>query len=386
MDILLDLTPLGTPSIHHGIGKYIQALTEAMASLTEQERLGLEVSALLDLDGDIAPLSPGVTQRKFHPYPDEMKWIWQRRSRLVRQLRKISPRLFHATQNLGTPRGSGIPRVLTCYDLLRLVLHQEYLAGRPVFRRLLHVAEFARFHQAKRVIAISQFTADDMQRLLGISPRKIDVIPLGVDHQRFRPTQSPAEDEHQQKTLEHYGLSSIPYFIYAGAIDPRKGFPTLLQAFAQAKMAGVHLVHMGRISKDLQPLLTQALELAQHPENFKLLGYVPDEDVPILLRGSQALVFPSKYEGFGLPVLEAMACGCPVITTRATALGEVAGEAALFVTPENVEQLREALEQLAKHPELREELRTKGLEQAGRFTWKQTAMATMESYQKALRE
>ena len=176
-DILVDLTPLDTFSRYSGTGRYVRDLSQALSALTPAERHGLSIGGLVSLDGEhaVGALDWSGSADIRWPLAREVAWLMARRTRLPFTLRRARPRLFHATYSLGTPRGSGVPRVVTCLDLVPLVFPDEYLPGRGVYRRALRAVEALRYHTARRVQAISRNTADELIRLLHIPASRIDI-------------------------------------------------------------------------------------------------------------------------------------------------------------------------------------------------------------------
>lgn len=386
-DIVVDLTPLDTSSRYTGTGRYIADLARSLDALSPSERQGLDIGALVSLDGP-SPLGPLTWKGSPSPrYADrsEARWLMDRRTTLALTLRRLSPRLFHAPYSLGTPRGSSVPRVVSCLDLLRLVLHRDYLPGRPVYRHVLRAAEALRFHSARRVIAISRYTADDIIRLLGVPASRIDAVPLGVDLDLFRPPSPGLETEAAARILRARDLDKRPYFVHIGAADPRKNVDTLIHAFARAALPDVDLVLMGRLNPAHQARVDRAIAEAGSPPGLRLLGYVPDSELPTILAGALALPFTSSYEGFGFTPLEAMACGCPVIASKVTSITEVVGDDIIEVPPRDPVALAAAMKRLVREPSLAADLRRAGLVRAARYTWRSTALGTVDSYARALR-
>lgn len=386
-DVLVDLTPLDTFCRFTGTGRYVSELGRALHALSPSERQGLTIGGLTSLDGDCptGPLDWAGSPEIRYDVQHEMAWLGARRTRLVRTLRKLRPRLFHAPYHMGTPRGSAVPRVVSCHDFVRLVLWQDYLPRRPVYRRLLRAAEALRFHSARRVIAISQFTADDAMRLLGVPASKIDVVYHGADLERYRPPKGMAELKQAQAVRARYGLREGAYVFYAGAADPRKNVDIVIRAFAEAGVDGLELAIIGKMRPSDQLAIDRAMCDAGQPAGVRFLGFVAEPDLPAVISGALAFVFCSTYEGFGQGVVEAMAAGCPVIATGLTSIGEVAGDAALQVPPRDVPATADAIRRMARDSALRADLTRAGLRRAARFTWRQSALGTVDSYAHALR-
>jgi glycosyltransferase involved in cell wall biosynthesis len=284
---------------------------------------------------------------------------------------------------MGTPRGSGVPRVTTCMDLIRIVLHEQYLPGRLVYRHVLRAAEALRYHSACRVQAISEHTAHDLVHFLGVPSRKIDVVLHGLDHQRFHPYEGAAQLE-AQGIWRRYGLTDGAYFVYAGNADPRKNVDVLIDAFARARLGDYELVLLGRQRPNDQRRIDAAIQAHRCAPRVRQLGFVPDADLPALYAGACAFVFCSIYEGFGFPIVEAMACGCPAIHTGLTAMRETVGDAGLVVPARDAQATAQAMTRVAREPGLHAELRRAGIAQARRFDWARTAADTVESYTRAL--
>jgi len=373
------MTPLLIDSRFRGIGHYVVSLARAIDRLSDGEREGLEVRALVDLDGEVGALGwrgyEDVTTMRLVP------WLMRRRTLLVAALRRLRPSLFHVTQPWGTPHGSGVPRVATCHDLLLHVLHREYLPGRWAYRRFLRAVDAARFHSARRVIAISEFTASTLMSLLRIPATRIDVVPHGVDHDRFR---VPSDVAERDAALAALGIER-PYLLNLGGADVRKSIDTLVLAFGKAALDDIDLLLVGHYSDSEQARVDEAVVAAGAPRGVRRLGFVPEDAVPALLSGALALVFPSLGEGFGLPILEAMASGCPVVTTAETALAEIAGDAALFTPARDVAALAEAMRRMVSDEALRRDLSRAGVARAAGYSWEETARRTLASYRRALR-
>ncbi|HIJ66566.1 MAG TPA: glycosyltransferase family 4 protein, partial [Candidatus Hydrogenedentes bacterium] len=206
----------------------------------------------------------------------------------------------------------------------------------------------------------------------------VDVIPLGVGEDL-----QPAPDETQARIRAKYNLPKS-FFLFLGTIEPRKNILRLVQAWSQiAEGCPYDLVVAGRAGWKTRPIL-RAMAQAPHARRIHGLGFVDEADLPALLSSATVFVWPSLCEGFGLPPLEAMACGTPVLTANASSLPETVGDAALQVDPTDVDAIAHGMQRLANDANLRAALVAKGLERAATFTWRRTAERTIETYYKVL--
>lgn len=268
------------------------------------------------------------------------------------------------------------PAVVTIHDLSSMVYPQHHtLAHRTFLRFALPIM----LRRGSRIIADSEATRQDLIKCLRISPSKAVSIPLGVDHARFRPLDVAKASENVGQML---GIET-PYILSLGTVEPRKNLPSLIRAYSTLGEQVPPLVIAGAKGwgdTDL-PNLLRSLRI---DERVQLIGYIPEAILPDLYSAASLFVYPSLYEGFGLPVLEAMACGTPVITSNVSSLPEVAGDAALLVDARNVNQLASAMQRLIDDGGLRLELGQKGLARAASFTWERTARATASIYSSVL--
>jgi glycosyltransferase involved in cell wall biosynthesis len=315
-------------------------------------------------------------------FPDLREQVVATPSAVATLLRRDPADLYHLTwlhyrcshyaALAGTPRS-----VVTVPDLI-LYLHPEYLPrpARRLYRWLVGLA----VRLADRVIVYSAFSRDELGRHLGLSPDRVDVVPLGIDA-RFR----PAADTVSRAAPP--GLPA-PFILALGKSYPHKGFDTLLAAFARLVAGGRvphHLVLAGeqRVGPASQPL-DQLIAHHRLEGRVHRIDHVPDRDLPGLYASAELFVYPSRYEAFGLPPLEAMASGVPVVAGRAGSLPEVLGPAALFVDPEDAAELAAAIEAVLTAPARHQALCRAGLQQARRFTWADTAARTAAVYRRVL--
>ncbi|MCX6026985.1 MAG: glycosyltransferase family 1 protein [Chloroflexi bacterium] len=226
----------------------------------------------------------------------------------------------------------------------------------------------------------SESTRDDLQRITHVPESRVHMVPYGVSPS-FRPVHAP----HLRRAVaERYGLPS-EFLLYVGNLEPRKNLPRLLEAYARlpGRQVVPPLVLAGTRGWKDAPL-RETMERLNLGRRVVFPGYIPQEDLPAVYSMAAAFVYPSLYEGFGLPVLEAMACGTPVITSNVSSMPEVAGDAALLVSPNDVEGLTRALDRVLGEPDLRAELSRRGLARARQFTWRRAAESTLAVYRSVL--
>jgi len=279
------------------------------------------------------------------------------------------------------PPPTAVDRLVVTVHDLAFRLFPGTAPGRTL--RWLHRAEQG-FHRARRIIAVSDCTKGDLLATYGIPDDRVEVIPHGVDHEVFRPP-PPGSSGSMGPRLGVEG----PYLLFLGGIEPRKNLPTLLRAYARLPENVRPALILAGSGVPWNPEGRDQLEAALRDlpghaaDRVVVTGYVPESEKVHLLQGAAALVYPSLYEGFGLPVLEAMACGTPVLTSNASALPEVAGDAALLVDPRNTDAIEEGMEKLLTNQDLRARLREAGLARAQGFTWDETARRTMNVLHRA---
>ena len=223
--------------------------------------------------------------------------------------------------------------------------------------------------RADKIVTVSQFSKEEIVKYLNIPEEKIVVMPNGVDHSLYHP--GYAEDA-IEKAKRRYQIEG-EYYLYLGTLEPRKNIERIVQAYARAKRpGGPKLVLAGRRGWLYESIFAAVQELGIE-EDVVFTDYVADADVPLLMSGARMFLFPSLYEGFGLPPLEAMACGTPVVTANTSSLPEVAGDAALLADPYSVREIAAAIARLEEDEALRRSLIQKGLERAAQFTWEKSA-------------
>ncbi len=274
--------------------------------------------------------------------------------------------------------------VVTVHDMTPLVFSDKFPSG--IKGNLKWLIQKDRLKKADRIITDSESSKKDIAKYAGIAENNISVVYLAASEQFER---LKTNDLRLKAAREKFDLPES-FAIYVGDVTWNKNLPNIVSSF---KNTNVPLFIIGKAvtEKNFDRTnfwnqdLAEVQRLIEESKDVRALGFVSDEDLSALYNLASVFVMPSFYEGFGLPVLEAMACGCPVITSHRGSLPEVAGEAAYYVEPENVEEIQKAVELLVGDKRLRMKLSNAGFEQAKKFSWKKTALETLEIYKQVLR-
>lgn len=360
-----------------GIGRYVRELVAALA-LQDAEtdyRLFVAGAGFADL-----PPAPG---RNFIWKPTRItpRWfarLWHR-AYLPVPVEVITGKvqLYHATDFVLPPTLPRTRTLLTVHDLSFVRVPQ---AASPSLKAYLDAVVPRSVRRADCVLADSEATRDDLIEIYGVSPEKIIVLLSGVDAHFQR-----AGHEEQTKVLQKYRLHDAEFILSVGTVQPRKNYTRLIQSLAHLRREArdLHLVIAGG-----RGWLEDPIHRTIHDEGLAsfvhFLGFVDEADLPGLYSAARCFAFPSLYEGFGLPVLEAMACGTPVMTSNVSSLPEVAGNAALLVDPYDLEAITDALRRLTDDSGLRSSMIQQGYLRAAQFTWKRSARHLQQLYQQIL--
>lgn len=265
--------------------------------------------------------------------------------------------------------------VVTIHDLALLKIEGHAPKRRTIYLRSM-IGQSVR--RAGRVIAISGQTKRDIVELFDVDPAKIVVTPLGV------PSHLKPLDPEAREAFRNENNLTRPTLLYVGTLEPRKNIPNLLRAFEiVAANTDAELV-LGGAEGWLTEELHQTLASMKARERVRLTGFIPEADLASWLSAADVFVFPSRYEGFGLPPLEAMACGTPVVSSTSSSLPEVLGDNALLADPDDVDGIAAAIERLLTDASLVADLRRRGIARAATFTWDTTARLTLETYRDSL--
>ena len=359
-----------------GIGTYIRSLVHALAAIDSSNQY-----TLVSGPGDVRTLAglpenfhTAIYGKDDHAHPDHLLFPLF--------LRGLSPDLVHIPLNR-VPLLMIKPYVVTIHDMANLFFDDQ--SG---LRLRLRRFRFRRgLVRANRVIAVSEATKRDVENLMGVPPQRIRRVYNAPDPE-FARGSGPGSEE-MLRILERYQID-YPYLLYAGNIRRHKNVPRLVEAFAVVReqlaahpvYQDLRLVIIGDTISQY-PEVRQAVIKSKMEHHVRFLGFVPFDTLRCFYESAAAFVFPSRYEGFGLPPLEALACGTPVVTSNASSLPEVVGDAAVLVKPENVFDIARGIREILLDEKLRLELIRRGHEQAARFSWERTARQVLEIYLEA---
>ncbi len=351
-----------------GIGRYTRELVAALLSLQDahQYTIFAATGGLEARDWSLAIQRRDVRVRSLPLSDDWLARLWHR-LRLPVPVEVITGPLdvFYSPDFALPPTLRGTKTLLTVHDL-SFVHHPD--AFLPSLRRYLEDIVPRSVDRADLVLADSAHTRSDLISLLDVSPEAVTVLYPGVES-RFSPEPELGE---RDRLRDRYGIADRPYILSVGTLQPRKNYLHLMEGFIRLPAhigAGLQLLVAGGRGWLCDDIVAEA----DKHRSIRLLGFVEEEDLPALYRGACLFALTSLYEGFGLPVLEAMACGVPVVCSMSSSLPEVAGDAALLVDPLISDEITQAISRVLEDENLREEMVSRGLVQATRFTWERSA-------------
>lgn len=358
-----------------GVGTYIRNIVRALSRLDRANKYYL--IGFPEKAREIGPLPPNFHAVAFLESDTSARGYFAFRT----LLRRLGCDLVHIPHLFSMPRALPCPYVMTVHDVLE---HMSGAREKSGFRRSLHFHLTRRVLMgAARILAVSQFTKSELEKLFGIPPDRVEVIYNATD-ERF--LHGHATETDRQLIEQRYQVN-YPFLLYAGRISPHKNLVRIIEAFSalraelekEDKFTDLKLIIIGdELSK--HPDLRRTVIKSGVQNDVRFLGFVPIEVLRIFYDAAKIFVFPSLYEGFGLPPLEAMVHGTPVVTSNTSSLPEVVGNAAVLVNPENVFEIMRALHRVLLDQALREKMKRRSYEQSRRFSWESSARRVLEVY------
>jgi glycosyltransferase involved in cell wall biosynthesis len=347
-----------------GVGHYTASLLQSLAQQEEALRYVLLLRSL-----PAAALSFPLKIYSSSGFLPRSLWM---QFAVPRAVARFRPDLCHFSNSLA-PLFISCPYVVTVYDMsLHLYPQMHPRKSLVLVKSLLPIS----VRRAAAVITISHSAKNDIVRLLGVPPERVHVV-YGAPSAGFRPDLDPAELD---RIRDLYGLHE-PYILAVSTLEPRKNLTRLIGAFAILRRRGrrEQLLLVGQPGWQYQPIL-QMIERLGLKECVRLMGYLPSDHLPGIYKMASAVAFPSVYEGFGLPIVEAMACGTPVLTSDRSSMAELGTGAAVLVNPYSEEEIENGLFRLLTEDPLREQLRAAGFSRASEFSWERAARDTVSLY------
>lgn len=364
-----------------GVAQYVFALLRALEKQGEGNQFMLFVlEDDLDLLDFARPTMEAViVPEKYRPPVRNILWHQQRLPFLVG---KHHLDVLHVPSYRRLLARRPCALVATIHDLAPFRVPKKYDWKRMFYGRV--VARWLARRQ-DQIIAVSHNTAADIAGFFSVPARRIEVVQNGIDHERFYPGSTSLA---KAWVAQRFAIKG-PFFLYLARLEhPGKNHVRVIEAFSRFRTAGPDgwkLVFGGSDWHGAETIHS-AIAASSYRKDIRSLGFVLDSELPDLYRAADAFVYPSLYEGFGLPPLEAMACGCPVISSTRGSLAEVVGDAACAINPEDVDDMATQLKRLATEGTTRDQLRTAGIGQAKKFDWSRTASETLRVYQKAINQ
>lgn len=359
-----------------GIAKYITKIVEMVNSKKIECFLFSQGELKIKIKGKYINFIKEREHRFWKPYWDQFV--------VPRLIKKYKIDLYHAPSNLGIPicKENLCKMVLTIHDIAPVVLPEYYKkASREMFLEYQSYPGISA-RIADKVIAISDSTKNDICNLFDINPEKVKVIYQGVDN-KFK----PFFDKNVLKKYQKRYSFGNNYIIYISEVALRKNHERLIYAFADLRKhisQEFVLLLVGKAHEEFVTPLKKIIQKTGQERSIKFLDFVPDDDLNVLLSFAKLMIYPSLYEGFGLPILEAMACGCPVACSNTSSMPEVADRAACFFDPYDINSISNAIKEVISDDVRRKKMIKKGLQRAKRFPWTTTQQETFKIYKELL--
>ncbi len=355
-----------------GVSHYIEQVLTHLAHIDQPHRYTIYTTR--GLDSTALPLPPNFTVKpsRFPTINPRVRIPWEQVIAPL-LLGATGADLFHGTLNV-TPLACPVPSVVTVHDLAFIRFPHTF---RSYNRTYLDLATRVSVRRASRILAVSEHTKREVAGLLGVDPDRIIVTPNAA-RSHFRPPEPAALAAFRARR----GLPER-YVLYVGTLEPRKNLTTLLEAYARIASATQAPLLIGGGKGWLYQPIFERLDAIGLRDRVQFVGYIDEDELPLWYAAATVFVFPSIYEGFGMPPLEAMACGTPVITSNTSSLPEVVGDAGLMVAPYDIDALAGAIKNALGDADLRAELRERGFQRVRQFAWRTSAERTLAAYEQA---
>lgn len=377
MNIAIDIRCLMNPN-YSGVAQYTYNLLSNLFKLDQQNHYKLFYNSSQDIASNLPKFEhPNVEYYGFK-YPNKLlnsAFLFLNYPEIEKMINGTDL-FFIPNPNFCALTGQA-QKILTIHDLSFELYPQFFSIKQRLWHKFIKPKNLT--ENSAKIIAVSQNTKNDLINLYQLPPAKIKVIYSGVDHDVYQPI-----DKTQPKFNQIITKYNLParFILYLGTIEPRKNIEGIIEAFNLVKAQNQDL-------KDLELIIAggngwkskhvfYTAKISPFTEQIKFIDYVPESHKPFLYNLAELFIFPSLYEGFGLPVLEAQACGTPVITSLNSAFPEIVADSAIMVNPDNLTEISQAMNQILSNPELKQSLITKGLANSARFTWTKCAQETLD--------
>ena len=355
-----------------GMGVYVRGLLFGLSKIDKENDYYIIINK--NKKEDFVPI-----QDNFHKiyisitYSDYLKRDFWEQVYLPLKLRKAKIDVYHGP-NYVLPFLSRTGMVLTIYDMISFASSEWY---KPISRFRVQRLMKLSAKKANKIIAGSENTKQDIIKILKLPCDKIKVIYIGIDD-----IYRPIADKYKLDNIKNKYKIDSKFILHVGSLQARKNIPRLIEAYSKLPMellAKYQLVIAGKRSWKVEEILAKVKQLGLN-DKVVFTGFVDDNDLPLLMNAANLLVFPSLYEGFGIPPLEAMACGTPVVASNTSSIPEVVGDAALLFDPYNIKEMTKAINRALTDVKLRNKLRKRGFERIKQFSWEKAARETLQVY------
>ena len=377
MKIGIDIRCLMQPN-YSGVAEYTHNLLTHLFNIDKKNQYFLFYNSAKDISQNLPNFSGPNIKMVGYNYPNKLLNLGMRilgYPKIDKLLNQVD--VFFLPNLNFIALSKNCQSVITCHDLSYKLFPQFSSVKRRLWHQL--IAPKTTLKNCTKIIAVSQNTKNDLINHYQIEPEKIKVIYSGIDQGFYK--QIEKTDPHLKRIQAKYKLQQ-PFILFLGTLEPRKNIEGIIEAFDLAKninsnLAELNLVIAGERGWNYKHIFS-LIQKSNHKEQIKFIDYVPKQDKPYLYNLAELLIFPSFYEGFGLPALEAQACGLPVIASANSSFPEILGDSACLIKPDHLEEIAEAISQILSNTELKNKLIAQGLENVKRFSWQTCAQETLD--------